>query len=216
MEEPGHCLYALRCGTPLQGSLVQGNRLELIDRLRRKREASTSSINHSTEARSVSKELSDLVVVKHIYDLVLLRLQPCSSAVNLLEFVIREEQKCLSPGWVDALWRRYRDLGATHVRLDDAVWVAIKDLASSATYEGIISFETPEVIRQPGFGIRNNIERNPLFQFIAEESISRTIQIEAVGDDSLQSAFIKNRLQICHYTTSFLYLLELCEMNCYL
>ena len=40
-------------------------------------------------------------------------------------------------GWVDALWRRYRDLGATHVRLDDAVWVAIKDLASSATYEEI-------------------------------------------------------------------------------
>ena len=50
-------------------------------------------------------------------------------------------------GWVDALWRRYRDLGATHVRLDDAVWVAIKDLASSATYEGIISFETP--LRNP-------------------------------------------------------------------
>lgn len=50
-------------------------------------------------------------------------------------------------GWADALWKRYRDLGATHVRLDDAVWTSMKDLAPIATYEGIISFETP--LRNP-------------------------------------------------------------------
>lgn len=47
----------------------------------------------------------------------------------------------------DILWKRYRDLGASHVRLDDAVWIRMKDLASVATYEGIISFETP--LRNP-------------------------------------------------------------------
>lgn len=50
-------------------------------------------------------------------------------------------------GWADALWKRYRDLGATHVRLDDAVWAGMGDLAPAATYEGIISFKTP--LRNP-------------------------------------------------------------------
>lgn len=49
--------------------------------------------------------------------------------------------------YADALWKRYRDLGASHVRLDDAVWINMKDLAPVATYEGIISFETP--LRNP-------------------------------------------------------------------
>ena len=50
-------------------------------------------------------------------------------------------------GWADILWRRYRDLGATHVRIDDAVWISIRDLTTVATYEGIINFETP--LRNP-------------------------------------------------------------------
>lgn len=50
-------------------------------------------------------------------------------------------------GWAPALWRRYRDLGATHIRIDDAVWISIKDLAPTATYEGIINLGTP--LRNP-------------------------------------------------------------------
>ena len=50
-------------------------------------------------------------------------------------------------GWADSLWKRYRDLGASHIRLDDAVWVRMGDLASVATYEGVLSPETP--LRNP-------------------------------------------------------------------
>lgn len=50
-------------------------------------------------------------------------------------------------GWADSLWKRYRDLGATHIRLDDAVWLSLKDLAPVATYEGVLSPKTP--LRNP-------------------------------------------------------------------
>lgn len=50
-------------------------------------------------------------------------------------------------GWAAALWRRYRDLGATHIRLDDSVWVSLGDIVPMATYEGILSVNTP--LRNP-------------------------------------------------------------------
>jgi len=50
-------------------------------------------------------------------------------------------------GWANNLWKRYRDLGASYIKLDDAVWINIKNLAPAATYEGILSFETP--LRNP-------------------------------------------------------------------
>jgi len=50
-------------------------------------------------------------------------------------------------GWTSVLWRRYRDLGATHIRIDKAVWISISDLTTTATYEGIINYDTP--LRNP-------------------------------------------------------------------
>lgn len=46
-------------------------------------------------------------------------------------------------GWSDQLWRRYRDLGATHMLFDDRVWIDIKDLAPTATYDGMLNSSTP-------------------------------------------------------------------------
>lgn len=49
--------------------------------------------------------------------------------------------------WAAALWKRYRDLGATHVCFDDSVWIDMRDLAPVATYEGVLSSGTP--LRNP-------------------------------------------------------------------
>lgn len=46
-------------------------------------------------------------------------------------------------GWTDRLWRRYRDLGATHMLFNDSVWVDIRDLAPVATYDGMLNSTTP-------------------------------------------------------------------------
>ena len=50
-------------------------------------------------------------------------------------------------GWAEQLWKRYRDLGVTYILLDNSVWVSISDLTATATYEGILSFNTP--LRNP-------------------------------------------------------------------
>lgn len=44
---------------------------------------------------------------------------------------------------VPEVWKRYRDLGVTHLRIDDALWVAIKDLAPVATYDGYLNQNAP-------------------------------------------------------------------------
>ena len=43
----------------------------------------------------------------------------------------------------DNLWLCYRDLGITHVRFDDTIWVDIKDLAPTATYDGFLNLKLP-------------------------------------------------------------------------
>ena len=43
----------------------------------------------------------------------------------------------------DLLWKRSRDLGATHINIDQAVWINIKDLAPVAEYDGYISADAP-------------------------------------------------------------------------
>lgn len=48
-----------------------------------------------------------------------------------------------SAGWTDRLWRRYRDLGATHMLFNDSIWVDIRDLAPIATYDGMLNSTTP-------------------------------------------------------------------------
>ena len=110
-------------------------------------------------------------------------------------------------GWVDALWRRYRDLGATHVRLDDAVWVAIKDLASSATYEGIISFETPlrnqldYVLLQAGCPSRMLYRSNgrPLLGDFQEEYILCTPASHPYTSSRRIFECQQFRLSLCHH-----------------
>lgn len=44
---------------------------------------------------------------------------------------------------INNLWLRYRDLGITHVRFDDAIWIDIKDLAPAATYDGMLNPKLP-------------------------------------------------------------------------
>ena len=42
-----------------------------------------------------------------------------------------------------ALFKRYRDLGITHLYLDEFCWVDIRDLAPPATYDGLLSLKAP-------------------------------------------------------------------------
>jgi len=44
---------------------------------------------------------------------------------------------------VSRLWKRYRDLGATHIRIDEAVWIDMTDLTPAATYDGFLHFKAP-------------------------------------------------------------------------
>lgn len=46
-------------------------------------------------------------------------------------------------GWAQQLLKRYRDLGATHLLLDDSVLVKMSDIAPTATYDGILNSQTP-------------------------------------------------------------------------
>jgi len=46
-------------------------------------------------------------------------------------------------GWAQRLLKRYRDLGATHLLLDDSALVKISDIAPMASYDGIINPQTP-------------------------------------------------------------------------
>lgn len=48
-----------------------------------------------------------------------------------------------SIGWSTRLWKRYRDLGATYLQMDDAVWINMLDLTPAATYNGILNGQTP-------------------------------------------------------------------------
>ena len=41
------------------------------------------------------------------------------------------------------LWLQYRDLGITHLKFDDAIWVNIDDLAPKATYDGMLNPKLP-------------------------------------------------------------------------
>lgn len=43
----------------------------------------------------------------------------------------------------EALWKRCRDLGITHLKLNNAAWISIKDIVPAGTYEGILNNETP-------------------------------------------------------------------------
>lgn len=45
--------------------------------------------------------------------------------------------------WAPVLFKRYRDLGATHLSLDDSALVRITDVAPAATYNGILNQQTP-------------------------------------------------------------------------
>jgi len=49
--------------------------------------------------------------------------------------------------YAPAIWKRYRDLGITHIRINDAVWVRVSDLAPICEYEGMLTPETP--LRNP-------------------------------------------------------------------
>ena len=44
---------------------------------------------------------------------------------------------------VQELWRRYRDLGLTHLKLDGYIWVNILDLTHPASYDGFLSNQAP-------------------------------------------------------------------------
>lgn len=48
-----------------------------------------------------------------------------------------------SADWTDRLWPRYRDLGITHICMDDSIWVRIADLAPAAQYDGFLSPAVP-------------------------------------------------------------------------
>lgn len=48
-----------------------------------------------------------------------------------------------SGGWTAQLIKRYRDLGVTHLVLDDSALVKIEDLVPSATYDGMLNLHTP-------------------------------------------------------------------------
>lgn len=41
------------------------------------------------------------------------------------------------------IWKRYRDLGISHLKLDDYVWVSITDLVAPASYDGFLSNNAP-------------------------------------------------------------------------
>lgn len=45
--------------------------------------------------------------------------------------------------YASEIWKRFRDCGATHLRLDNAVWISIADLAPAATYDGFINVNAP-------------------------------------------------------------------------
>lgn len=46
-------------------------------------------------------------------------------------------------GIADHVWRRYRDLGATHLLIDDSIYVAMSDLTPPASYDGFINPKAP-------------------------------------------------------------------------
>ena len=41
------------------------------------------------------------------------------------------------------VWLQYRDLGISHLRFDDAIWISIADLAPKATYDGMLNAKLP-------------------------------------------------------------------------
>lgn len=41
------------------------------------------------------------------------------------------------------VWLQYRDLGITHLRFDEAIWINIEDLAPKATYDGMLNAKLP-------------------------------------------------------------------------
>lgn len=46
-------------------------------------------------------------------------------------------------GVAGQVWKRYRDLGCTHLLIDDSVYVAMSDLVSPASYDGFINAKAP-------------------------------------------------------------------------